>query len=92
MTSTISFNMGYNNNAYMFLPLNRVNESGLMVKSTHDIPEPPEEIMNNLDDLRACDANHDGVLSLNELKNIKTKSEFAQTIMELMENFVRDFR
>ena len=92
MTSTISFNMGYNNNAYILLPLNKVSGIGLTVKSTHDIPEPPKEIINNLDDLRACDINHDNVLSLNELKNIKTKSEFAQTIMELMENFVKDFR
>lgn len=92
MTSTISFNMGYNNNAYMLLPLNKTSENGLTVKSTHDIPEPSKEIMNNLDDLRACDTNHDSILSLNELKNIKTKSEFAQTIMELMENFVKDFR
>ena len=92
MTSTISFNMGYNNNAYMFLPLNRISESGLTVKSSTPIAEPPKDIMNNLDDLRACDTNNDNILSLNELRNFNGKSGFAQTILEMMEKYARDFR
>lgn len=91
MTSNISFNMGYNNNPYMILPLNRVSESGMKVVSSTPIPEPPEEIMNNLDDLKACDANKDNILSLDELRNNGEKTEFAQTMLELMQNFANNF-
>ena len=92
MVSSIPINMGYNNNPYILMPLNKTSDNGLSVKCSTPITEYPEEFMDNLNDVKAADANRDNIISLNELKNFEGKTEFAQTILEIMEKYAQDFR
>lgn len=92
MVSSIPINMGYNNNPYILMPLNKTSDNGLSVKCSTPITEYPEEFMDNLNDIKAADANRDNIISLNELKNFEGKTEFAQTILEMMEKYAQDFR
>lgn len=92
MVSSIPMNMGYNNNPYIIMPLNKTSDNGLTVKCSTPITEFPEEFMDNLNDIKAADANKDNIISLNELKNFEGKTEFAQTILEIMEKYAQDFR
>ena len=92
MVSSIPINMGYNNNPYIIMPLNKTSDNGLSVKCSTPITEYPEEFMDNLNDIKAADANRDNIISLNELKNFEGKTEFAQTILEIMEKYAQDFR
>ena len=43
--------------------------------------------MQNLDELRQADSNGDGILSLNEIKNCKNKSEFMEKLEQAMIKF-----
>ena len=92
MVSSIPMNMGYNNNPYIIMPLNKTSDNGLTVKCSTPITEFPEEFMDNLNNIKAADANKDNIISLNELKNFEGKTEFAQTILEIMEKYAQDFR
>ena len=91
MVSDISLNMGYNNNAYMILPLKRLSDVGLTVKSSVKVEEPPQSVINNLDDLKAADKDKNNILSLNELRAFENRTEFAQSVLELMEKFALNF-
>ena len=92
MVSSIPINMGYNNNPYILMPLNKTSDNGLSVKCSTSITEYPEEFMDNLNDIKAADANRDNIISLNELKNFEGKTEFAQTILEMMEKYAQNFK
>ena len=92
MVSSIPINMGYNNNPYILMPLNKTSDNGLSVKCSTPITEYPEEFMDNLNDIKAADANRDNIISLNELKNFEGKTEFAQTILEMMEKYAQNFK
>ena len=92
MVSSIPMNMGYNNNPYILMPLNKTSDNGLSVKSSTPITEFPEEFMNNLNDIKAADADGNNIISLEELRNFEGKTEFAQTILEIMEKYAQDFR
>ena len=92
MVSSIPINMGYNNNPYILMPLNKTSDNGLSVKCSTPITEYPEEFMDNLNDIKAADANRDNIISLNELKNFEGKTEFAQIILEMMEKYAQNFK
>ena len=92
MVSSIPINMGYNNNPYILMPLNKTSDNGLSVKCPTPITEYPEEFMDNLNDIKAADTNRDNIISLNELKNFEGKTEFAQTILEMMEKYAQNFK
>ena len=92
MVSSIPMNMGYNNNPYIIMPLNKTNDDGLTVKCSTPTTEYSEEFMNNLNDIKAADADSNNIISLWELQNFEGKTEFAQTILELMEQYAQDFK
>ena len=92
MVSSIPINMGYNNNPYILMPLNKTSDNGLSVKCSTPITEYPEEFMDNLNDIKAADSDRDNIISLNELKNFEGKTEFAQTILEMMEKYAQNFK
>ncbi len=92
MVSSIPMNMGYNNNPYIIMPLNKTSENGLTVESSAPTTQFSEEFMNNLDDIKAADADGNNIISLNELRNLEGKTEFAQTVLEIMEKYAQDFR
>ena len=48
--------------------------------------------MNNLDDIKAADADGNNIISLWEIQNFEGKTEFAQTVLEIMEKYAQDFR
>ena len=92
MVSSIPMNMGYNNNPYIVMPLNKTSEKGMTVECSTPITEYPDEFMNNLNDIKAADIDGNNIISLNELKNFEGKTEFAQTVLEMMEKYAQDFR
>jgi len=91
MVAGIDLNMGYNNNPYMILPLSKTN-GVFTVECSTPIKEPTQELMNNLDDIKKADADGNNIVSLYELKNLEGKTEFAQTILEMMEKFAQNRR
>lgn len=92
MVSSIPMNMGYNNNPYIIMPLNKTSEDGLTVKCSTPETKFPDEFMNNLNDIKAADADGNNIISLEELRNFEGKTQFAQTILEIMEKYAQDFR
>lgn len=92
MFSSISIDMGYNNNPFVVLPFNKTNNDGMTVASSTPTKEVSTEFMNNLNDIKAADTDGNNILSLSELQNFEGKTEFAQTIMELMEKYAMNFR
>ena len=92
MVSSVPMNMGYNNNPYILMPLNKTSDNGLSVKCSTPITEYSEEFMDNLNDIKVADANRDNIISLNELKNFEGKTEFAQIILEMMEKYAQNFK
>lgn len=87
MLSGIEFNKGYTS-SYIMLPLSK--DGMLTVKS--DNPELDAKInarnsMQNLDELRDADADGNGILSLNEIKNCKNKTDFMTKLESAMEKF-----
>ena len=83
--------MGYGNNPYMILPLDKVNSNGMKVECKSFESEQNTFKMNTFDDIKAADANKDNIISLKELQSFDSKTDFARTIMELMENFASQF-
>ena len=92
MVSSIPINMGYNNNPYIIMPLNKTTENGLTIKCTNPTTEFPEEFMNNINDIKEADADGNNIISLNELQGFEGKTEFAQTLLEIMEKYAQDFK
>ena len=78
-------NMGYNNNPYIVMPLNKTRDDGMTVESSTPATKFPDEFMNNLDDIKAADADGNNIISLWELQNFEGKTEFAQTVLKIME-------
>lgn len=74
------------------MPLNKTSENGLSVKCSTPITEYLEKFMNNLNDIKVADVNRENIISLNELKNFEGKTEFAQTIIEMMEKYAQIFK
>lgn len=92
MTAGIEFNRGYNS-SYIMLPLSKIkDENGKMMVVSSSDKELDAKInarnsMQNLDELRQADSNGDGILSLNEIKNCKSKSEFMEKLEQAMMKF-----
>lgn len=92
MTAGIEFNRGYNS-SYIMLPLSKMkDENGKMWVVSSSDKELDAKInarnsMQNLDELRQADSNGDGILSLNEIKNCKNKSEFMEKLEQAMMKF-----
>ena len=64
MVSSIPMNMGYNNNPYIIMPLNKTSEDGMIVKCSTPETKFPDEFMNNLNDIKAADADGNNIISL----------------------------
>ena len=92
MVSSIPMNMGYNNNPYIVMPLNKTCDDGMAVECSTPTTKFPDEFMNNLDDIKAADADGNNIISLWELQNFEDKTEFAQAVLEIMEKYAQDFR
>ena len=92
MTAGIEFNRGYDS-SYIMLPLSKIkDENGKMWVVSSSDKELDAKInarnsMQNLDELRQADSNGDGILSLNEIKNCKNKSEFMEKLEQAMIKF-----
>ncbi len=92
MTSGIEFNRGYNS-SYIMLPLSKMkDENGKMLVVSSSDKELDAKInarnnMQNLEELRQADSNGDGILSLDELKNCKNKTDFMSLVEKAMEKF-----
>lgn len=92
MTSGIEFNKSYNS-SYIILPLPKMkDENGktLVVCSADkelDAKINAKNSMKNLDELRQADTDGDGVLSLEELRNCKNKTEFLEKLEIAMKKF-----
>lgn len=92
MTSGIEFNKSYNS-SYIMLPLQKMkDENGktLMVCSSDkelDAKINARNSMANLDELRQADSDGDGVLTLEELRNCKDKTEFLENLEKAMAKF-----
>lgn len=88
MASGIELNRNYTD-SYMLLPMNR-ERNGMKVVSQNESKEQSELPMDNLDDLKKADTDENGILTLNELKNCKDKTEFMQMIEDAMQNFINN--
>ena len=85
MVSSIPINMGYNNNPYVVMPLNKTRDDGMTVECSTPAKKFHDEFKNNLDDIKAADADGNNIISLWELQNFEGKTEFAQTVLKIME-------
>lgn len=87
MTSGIEFNKGYSS-SYIMLPLSKYNGKFTVQCKSEDVDAKIDtKNMRNFDDLRKADSNKDGVISLNELKNCKDKTDFMKMVELAMEKF-----
>lgn len=92
MTSGIEFNKGYNS-SYIILPLPKMKDKNgktLIVSSADkelDAKINAKNSMKNLDELRQADADGNGILSLDELRNCKNKTDFMKNLEKAMEKF-----
>ena len=91
MINNLSLNMGYNKSPYMILPLDKVNSNGMKVESTSFESNQNTFKMNTLDDIKAADTDKNNIITLKELQNFDSKTDFARMIMELMESFASKF-
>ena len=87
MLSGIEFNKGYTS-SYIMLPLNK--NGMLTVVSTDkelDAKIKARNSIQNLDELREADTDGNGILSLEEIKNCKNKTDFLKKLELAMEKF-----
>lgn len=87
MTSGIEFNKSYTS-SYIILPLNKLN--GLTVISSNkelDAKINAKQNIPNLKELKQADSDGNGILTLEELKSCKNKTEFMTTLERAMEKF-----
>ena len=92
MTAGIEFNKSHTS-SYIVMPLPKmkdVNGKTLVVCSSDK--ELDEKInarnsMQNLDELREADSDDNGILTLDEIKNCKNKSEFMEKLEQAMTKF-----
>ena len=89
MVTGLEFNQGLND-IYMMMPLKR-EANGMKVSANFECPQN-QTLLDNLDELRKADKNQDNILSLNELKDFESRTEFMQTILESMENFAKLYK
>ena len=89
MVTGLEFNQGLND-IYMMMPLKR-EATGMKVSANFECPQN-QTLLDNLDELRKADKNQDNILSLNELKDFESRTEFMQTILESMENFAKLYK
>ena len=89
MVTGLEFNQGLND-IYMMMPLKR-EANGMKVSANFECPQN-KTLLDNLDELRKADKNQDNILSLNELKDFESRTEFMQTILESMENFAKLYK
>ncbi len=89
MVTGLEFNQGLND-IYMMMPLKR-EANGMKVSANFECPQN-QTLLDNLDELRKADKNQDNILSLNELKDFESRTEFIQTILESMENFAKLYK
>ena len=92
MTSGIEFNRGYNS-SYIILPLSKMqDENGKTLIVCSEDKELDAKInaknsMQNIDELKQADTDGNGILSLDELKNCKNKTDFMEKLEEAMTKF-----
>ena len=92
MTAGIEFNKSYTS-SYIMMPLSKMkDENGktLVVCSSDkelDAKINARNSMQNLDELRQADSDSDGILTLDEIKNCKNKSEFMKKLEQAMIKF-----
>lgn len=92
MTAGIEFNKSYTS-SYIMMPLPKmkdVNGKTLVVCSSDkelDAKINARNSMQNLDELRQADSDGDGILTLDEIKNCKNKSEFMEKLEQAMIKF-----
>lgn len=87
MTSGIEFNKGYST-SYIMMPLKKLD--GLIVTSSDkelDAKINAKQNMPNLDEMQQADADGNGILTLDEIKNCKNKTEFLANLERAMEKF-----
>lgn len=87
MTSGIEFNKGYST-SYIMMPLKKLD--GLTVISSDkelDAKINAKQNMPNLDEMHQADADGNGILTLDEIKNCKNKTEFLANLERAMEKF-----
>lgn len=87
MTSGIEFNKGYST-SYIMMPLKKLD--GLTVTSSDkelDAKINAKQNMSNLDEMQQADADGNGILTLDEIKNCKNKTEFLANLERAMEKF-----
>lgn len=87
MTSGIEFNKSYTS-SYIMLPFNKLN--GLTITSADkelDAKINARQNMTHLDELKQADTDGNGILSLNEIKACKNKTEFMTKLECAMEKF-----
>lgn len=97
MVASASFNMGYKG-SYMIMPLPKTkieDDTEWSVKSNFEEEINKQDIksmMGNLDDIKRADANHDNIISLNELKACDNKSEFMEHLIFELEQFEKTWK
>lgn len=88
MTSGIEFNKSYTS-SYMLLPLKKDNGqlsvSCLDKNASEKISR--RDFTNHVNELREADIDKNNIVSLNELKNYKNKTDFIETLERAMEKF-----
>lgn len=92
MTAGIEFNKSYTS-SYIMMPLPKmkdVNGKTLVVCSSDkelDAKINARNSMQNLDELRQADSDGNSILTLDEIKNFKNKSEFMEKLEQAMTKF-----
>ncbi len=88
MTSGIEFNRSYTT-SYIMMPLSK-NNGNMTVQSTDKDAESKiksKDSMKVFDELRQADTDKNGIISLNELKSCKNKTEFMEKLEFAMKAF-----
>ena len=92
MTAGIEFNKNYTS-SYIVMPLPKMkdlNGKTLVVCSSDkelDAKINARDAIQNFEELRQVDSDGNGILTLDEIKNCKNKSEFMQNLEQAMTKF-----
>ena len=92
MHSDVPVNMGFNNNPYIIMPLNKTTKDGLNVACSTPVKTFPEEFINKLKSIKSADIDRNNILTLSEIRSFKEQTEFSKTILNLMELYAQKIR
>lgn len=84
MINNVSSFIGGNSGISSLNIFNQVDKTG----KNNSLSDIEKRFMNNLDDIKAADKDKNNIISLKELQNFDSKTNFARMITELMEGFV----